>query len=251
MVEIKWTGGRTGNDLFQYIFARLIAHKNKLKLVTEWPHDDFIKATPHEPGDVIEENQELIQDLYWDQHDSDWFNNDYRKKRILVSGFFQHHKYYDQDKDLVKSFFDLEPVEKRASTDVVFHYRLTDYYKVGEGGSVIHPTWVAGILLNKLKFNPQKNNFFIVTDDPTDKIFNRLQRYNPMIIHQSPKEDFNFIRSFDTILCGNSSFSWWATYLSEAKKIFTFSKWINEPRNKILRLAQMRGALPVMGNYFK
>jgi len=248
-VTIKWTGGRTGNDLFQYAFARIIAHKNNLKLETPWPHDDFVQANPPNGGDVIEEPYVLIQDLYHDQHDRDWHRQDFKKKRVEVSGFFQHAKYYDENPDFVKSIFSLPPLEKRPPEEVVIHYRLGDYYQVGAGGSVIHPTWYTGILMQKIRFNPRKQKLYIVTDDPKDKILHSFQRFQPEIVSDTPEHDFNFIRQFDTILCGNSSFSWWASFLSEATRIFTFSRWIKEPHGKVLRLAFMHRATPVLGNW--
>ena len=248
-VTIKWTGGRTGNDLFQYTFARIMAHKNNLRLHTEWPHTDFIEFTPAAPGMVNDKPHTLIQDLYHDEHNRDWHKENYKKENLLISGFFQHPKYYDESPALTRSMFILPPVEKRPPGDVVMHYRLGDYYEVGKGGSVIHPTWYTGILMQRLKFNFRKQKLFIVTDDPEDKILKTFQRFQPTIVSDSPKHDFNFLREFDTILCGNSSFSWWASYLSDASRIFTFSRWIREPHGKILRLAFMHRATPVLGSW--
>lgn len=251
MVTIKWTGGRTGNDLFSYNFARLLALQNNLHLATEWPHPDFIEMHPFVGGEKNDKPVVIIRDLYKDDHNKPWFNTSLTNKHLIIHGFFQFPGYFDKNKKLVKSFLKLPPVEKRPPEHIVMHWRLTDYYQVGKGGSVIHPTWYAGILKHKLRWNPKKHKLFIVTDDPKDKILNKLSLFRPTIVSESPKHDFNFIRSFDTILCGNSSFSWWASYLSEAKRIFTFSRWINEPHGHIIRLAFFHGALPVQGNWYR
>ena len=249
MVSIKWTGGRTGNDLFQYNFARLLALKNNLHLETEWPHQDFLKMHPFVGGEKYDKPVVYVKDLYHDQHDLDWFGTSLARKRIYVKGFFQSPKYYDRNKKLVKSFFNLPPIQKRPPEHIVMHYRLKDYYEVGKGGSVINPSWYAGVLMQKLRFNIKKHRLWIVTDDPNDKLLNRLSRFKPEIVSIDPKHDFHFIRQFDNIICGNSSFSWWAAYLSEASKIYTFSKWIREPHNHIIRLAFFHGAQPVQGNW--
>jgi len=249
-VTIKWNG-RTGNQLFSYCFARVLAAKNNLRLVTEWPHQDFIETTPHEAGEEHDEPVVTIKDLYWNDHDRDWLNQDFKRKRVYVDGFFQNPKYYDPNKQLVKSFFNLPEINKRPSNEIVLHWRLSDYYQVGPGkqGSVIRADWYAHVLMHKIRFNPKINKLFIVTDDPSDRILHKLQRFHPTIVSENPKHDFNFIREFDTIICGNSTFSWMAAFLSDASKIFTFSKWINEPHRYIIRLALMRGATPVQGNW--
>jgi len=252
MVTIKYNG-RTGNKLFSYCFARILAIKNNLKLETEWPDQDFLKTTPHEPGEIYDKPVVKIRDLYWDDHQKDHLANNYRKHRVYCDGFFQNCRYYNNNKELVKTFFELPPIKKRSSNEIVAHWRIGDYHEVrpkgSPTGSVIRQDWYTTILMHKLKFNIKKNKLYIVTDSPNDKLMHKLHRFRPEIIHQSPKDDFNFIRQFDNIICGNSSFSWFAAYLSDAKKIFTFSRWINEPHKNIVRLAGMRGATQVQGNW--
>ena len=264
MVSIKWTGGRTGNDLFQYIFSRLLAIKNNLHLETEWPHQDFVEMHPFVGGEKHDKPVVEVRDMYHDPHEKEWFSTSLAKKHLITHGFFQHPKYYDKNKRLVKSFFNLKPIQKRPPEHIVIHWRLGDYYKVGNtrcencikqscygcrGGSVINPSWYAGVLMQKLRFNLKKHKLYIVTDDPGDPILTKLQRFKPEIISKSPKHDFHFIRDFDTIICGNSSFSFWASYLSDAKRIYTFSRWVNEPHNYIIRLAYFHNAMPVNGQW--
>jgi len=238
-----------GNKIFEYVFSSLLALKNNLHLETEWPHQEFIKIHPFVGGERYDNPVVEVSDMYHNQHDRDWFNESLLKKHLVVHGFFQHPKYYDKYKDILKSFFNLPPIQKRPFGDIVMHYRLGDYYEVGKGGSVIHPTWYTHILMHKIKWNRNKHRLFIVTDSPDDKILKNFHRFHPQIISGEPKNDFEFIRQFDTILCGNSSFSWWASYLSEATRIYTFSRWINEPHNHIIRLAFFKGAAPVNGKW--
>ncbi|HUX57980.1 MAG TPA: hypothetical protein VMV77_13460, partial [Bacteroidales bacterium] len=196
---------------------------------------------------------------YHKQHNREWFQEDYEKKHLIIHGFFQNAKYYNNKKEIIKKFFILPPIDKRPPTDVVIHYRLKDYYDVGprdqrgkvRTGSVIDPSWHSRILSSILHHNKHKQQLYIVTDDPTDPILTMLSVYNPIIVSNSPAEDFRFIMNFDTILCGNSSFSWFAAFFSEATKIFTFSRWINDQHNKIVRLAEMRGASMQQGSWYK
>lgn len=242
--------GRTGNNIFQYVFARLIAEKNGLAMDTAWIHPDFIRVTTPAPGDRFVEPVVGINDLYWNQHDIDWFSRDFRGKRVMCSGFFQSPMYYDKHTDLVKSFFDLDKVEKRPKNEIVMHVRLDDYADPGLQSVIAH-TWYAKILTS-MQFNTKKNKLYIVTDpkskdDPYLKKF--IITYQPTIISNSAAEDFHFMREFDTIICSNSSFAWWAAWLSEASRIFTFSKWIREPHGQRIKLPLTKRATPVYGDW--
>lgn len=259
MVEIRWTGGRMGNCIFEYVFARLLALQNNLKLVTEWPHQDFLESTTHAQGEIHHEPIVDVIDSYHSQHGRKWFGENFKNKHVVTHGFFQNASYYNNKRETIKGFFALPPIKKMHPNDIVIHYRLTDYYDVGPRdrfgnvpvGSVIDPSWHSKILSSVIHHNKNKGQLYIVTDNPKDKILQRLQIYNPIIVSKTPVEDFLFIRNFNNILCGNSSFSWFASFFSEAKKIYTFSLWLNDKNKKIIRLAGMRGASAQIGSWYR
>lgn len=246
MLTCEWHG-RTGNNIFQYVFARLLAYKNGLHMGTEWPHQDFIRTTVPYPGNTCHEPVVKINDLYHAEHGIDWYSKDFKKKRVYCSGFFQHPKYYDGFTGIIRSFFDIPPFKKRPSNEIVMHVRIGDYADRGLR-SVMEPAWY-GKILKQLRYNPKTHKLFIVTENRNEKYVKKFLHYRPEIVSQSPAEDFHFIRQFDNILCSNSSFAWWAAWLSEATKIFTFSRWIREPHGAIIRLAFMKRALPIMGGW--
>ena len=47
-----------------------------------------------------------------------------------------------------------------------------------------------------------------------------LEQYNPIFYDGTPLEHFSFIRRFNRIILSNSTFAWWAAYLSDATEIF-------------------------------
>lgn len=241
--------GRTGNNMFQYVFARLIAEHNGLEMGTPWPHQNFIKTTPHKRGRTIKTNPVELKDLYYDQHGVDFFSMNLKKSCVKCDGFFQDPKYYDWAEATVRGFFNLEPVQKRPPTDIVMHVRLGDYQDKGLR-SVIQPQWYCKIL-QSMHFNPNKQKLYIVLEEKSHQYLINFLRYRPLVISgtASPEKDFNFIRSFDTILCSNSSFCWWAAFLSDANRIYTFSRWMREPHGAVIRLAYMRRATPILGNW--
>jgi hypothetical protein len=246
MVTTLWHG-RTGNNIFQYVFARLIAEHNGLAMATSWPHQSFLATTPHKPGRMIESPLVELRDLYHDDHGQDFFSKKLVNSRVLCNGFFQHPKYYYFRDGDVKGFFKLPVIKKRPNNEVVIHLRLGDYADKGLR-SVIEPQWY-GRILKGMHYTPAKHKLFIVVEDKKDGYLKNFLSYRPTIISQSPAEDFHFIRQFNTIICSNSSFCWWAAFLSDAEKIYTFSRWIREPHGAVIRLAYMRRARPLNGRW--
>jgi hypothetical protein len=52
-----------------------------------------------------------------------------------------------------------------------------------------------------------------------------FDKYNPTIVSHDEYSDFEFIRSFDKIISSNSTFSWWAAFLSDASEIYLPPYW--------------------------
>lgn len=251
MVTVRYAG-RTGNQLFGYAFARMIATKNNITMCTDWPHQGFVKTSPHPQMERHDEPVVHINDMYRDSHDKDWHHQDFRGKRIYIHGFFQHPKYYDQNEAMVKSFFQLRPIGKRPPNEIVCHLRLGDYF-APTLRSVIHPRWHQTVLY-QMGYRPNGGNMklYFVLEDPNDPFFREhYHRFNPagVVSHANAADDFHFIRSFDNIICSNSSFAWWAAWLSEARRIITFSPWMREPHGQRIRLALTRRAKPVTGTW--
>jgi len=251
MITVDY-GGRTGNNMFQYAFARIIAERNELALKTEWPYSRFIEATPCTSGEEYQGIPIFIRDLAVKDHNQLWHLENYKGKRVHIKGFFQNPMYYDSNKDLVKSIWKTKPIQKRASTDIVIHLRVGDYMDKGLR-SVINPNWHQLCLLKHLKMDPRRDNckIYIVIENSNDPILKYYNWMKPRIVsHPNPKDDFEFIRSFDNIICSNSSFCWWAAYLSEATKILTFEPWLQFPKNEHIKLAYMDRAIPVKGGFY-
>lgn len=71
-------------------------------------------------------------------------------------------------------------------------------------------------LLNTLKFD----RLFISGDEFDEEVVQTFSKYNPIYYHISPIEDLKFIKSFNRIIMSNSTFTWWAAVLSDAKEIY-------------------------------
>jgi len=247
-VEVNY-GGRTGNKMFQYAFGRIMATLNGLQLLTEWAEPEFIRATPIPIGRINTSSEVTLYDSNVPEHGIPHHLEDYRNNKIIIHGYYQDISYYEYDERITRSIWDLDPVDKRPPNEIVLHLRVGDYLDSGLR-SVISPNWHDRIL-SMINYNPKRMKLYIVVADTSERILGNYTKHRPEIVSQSAKEDFDFIRSFDTIISSNSSFSWWAAFLSNASKIYTFAPWLRFPEHENLNLAHMRRAIPLKGGYYK
>jgi hypothetical protein len=133
--------------------------------------------------------------------------------------------------DIIKNnILDLPSVSKNTK-DVVIHLRLDGFNHEGHNSHIIHPKWYISILDN-LQFD----TLYIVMDSKSGKVWHKqsehkknylsnFSNYNHQIVSNSAIDDFEFIRSFDKIICSNSTFCWWACFLSQASEIYIPPYW--------------------------
>ncbi len=209
-----------GNRLFNYCFAKIIAEKFNCDLVAE-PILGFNIDCPKKPFNSSFSVQ-YIQDQdakpYLNIPFKNILNNQY-PMNFQIHGYFQRYEYLQPYKDLIKnSWLKLnEPIELHDNKDdVVVHVRLRDgmfelpfeYYKKS---------------LSLIKYN----KLFICTDNPDHEFIKNFDPYNPIIIRHkdifdpnATLGDFRFIMSFNKIICSQSTFCWWAAFLSNATEIY-------------------------------
>jgi hypothetical protein len=225
-VEIRYKG-RCGNQIFQYVSARIFSEKNKLNLLTNLDCE-ILKTTDHKVFDEESEKNFTIVNNSFFVDDNMIPHN--KKTRYVFDDFFQNCVYINNNKELVHTFFDLQPVKKNED-DIVLSIRLDDKVhsndlenpETWDNAEIIHPDYYKKILESETF-----NKVYIVVDnikfDWEKKYMSNFNSYNPIIISGTPKEDFDFIRSFNKIVTSVSTYSYWAAYLSNAEKIYTFQK---------------------------
>jgi hypothetical protein len=219
-VEVVYNGG-FGNHMFQYICARLFAERNGLALKTEFSLPDMVRFSLHKDGAVFSDPTVVVTDR------KEIFSKAWDPARYVFNGYFQKADWYYGQREKIEAFTSLRAVPRQDPRDAVAHIRVLDYK---ESGIVIHPSWYLGILSN-LTFR----NLFLVIGERDMSYIDQFARYNPVVVSGSMKDDWDFIRSFDTILCSNSTYCWWATFFSSAKRVFTFKRWIRNPAADLTR----------------
>jgi hypothetical protein len=169
-----------------------------------------------------QKNGKIISHPFKELTDSvDVLGRKWPEGRYLINGFFQHSEWYHPRRTAIEAFASPDSIGEVNKKDIVVHIRLGDYPRQ----TMIHPRWYIEIL-EKEKFEC----LYIVTEARDDSYLRYFSKYSPKVVFSSVKDDWNFIRRFDRIICSNSTFCWWAAFFSLATKIFTFKRWVGSPQ---------------------
>lgn len=224
-VQINYKG-RCGNNIFQYVTARIFSEKNQLNLEQNL-NCDVLKNSPNKTFEKIAKNNTIRLNNKSFVNDELTYQGDYN---YIFDDFFQNCIYINNNEDMVKTFFDLPKIEKNLK-DIVLHIRLDDKVHSNDisnpeswdKAEIMHPDYYTSIL--------DKENYdkvYIVVDNIKykweEKYMSYFNKYNPIIVSKTPYEDFHFMRSFNKIITSTSTYSYWSAFLSDAEKIYTFKK---------------------------
>lgn len=234
--------GQHGNQLFVCIFASIFARTHGLNIHT--PTNGLVTFKETIGGDPPDCDTRTIVRKLSDITDSSGHYH-------LARGYYQHADNFNPYVDMIKNDILNLPGIQKNTKDVVLHIRLDGFNHNGHNSHIINPVWYTNIL-DTLEFE----KLYIVMDTKSGRIWKKqagdkkkyldaFVGYNHEIISGTAEEDFNFIRSFDTIICSNSTFSFWATFLSDATRRFMPPIW--ESRNA--KLSHIENAIVVKDNY--
>ncbi len=210
MVIVRYNGF-LGNNLFQYALGRIIAEELRLRLVAD-PINGFPNTKKTIMGDELHTKAVTLT------------GNDIDLSRIIknpgmytLNGYFQKFKYYQPYKSKIKHWFKLEDVlftklPRMQDGDVVLVVRLGDYLW---HDSILPQSYYLQILK---QLNPLR--VFVCTDSPQSNYFSAFEKYQPVILLSSALEQFAFITTAKTVVMSQSTFSWWAAFLSDSNQVF-------------------------------
>lgn len=253
-----------GNNIFQYAFGRLLAEKKGLKiyhpalkpfniekqegsptegiktfLVTDKNYKHMFEEGPTDCNYVVNgyfEDYKIFKP-YLEKIRS-WFpkvektnHNDLIIHMRLQNRLIQenHHKNHISAEGFIKGIeqFDFDHLHIVTDAEKWSYYNEDDIEKIR-----YHV---------KNGPNPPSNSSWVSVErskDYMNSLVESFQKYNPVIHCNGAKmikgsgglrsnfiDDFNLIRSFDKIMLYNSTFSWWAAFLSEASQVGAFGPW--------------------------
>jgi hypothetical protein len=263
-IKVKFSNG-FGNNLFQYCFGRLLAEHHNLNYSHPCIPEMAIKEEKYSFNKNLKtikfKAKSNLEAKKYDKDHQRWFDSKYKKCNFDFNNFmfyFEDYTLYRSHLEKIKTWFPV--VEKTNTKDLVLHFRLKNrlvwetHYK-----NFVKPQVYKEVISSNFKFN----NLYIVTDakkwghvdkkdirkiqdeveikyrkNPTNfipvkdsvnfmnNLVDSLKEFSP-ILHSGKNfiDDFNFMRSFDKILFKNSTFSWWASALSDASQVGVFGPW--------------------------
>ena len=151
------------------------------------------------------------------------------KKILFFDGYFIHNWKYEQINKLF-SQLQLRPIYmnrehiKICNENVIIHVRGGDFLKI-ENLNICDEHYYKKSIEYALKKG--FNNFKVISEDRQygKLIIKEMKKYFidlkiSILKSNSIKNDFNIIRSSNLAILSNSTFSWWASFLSNSKKEF-------------------------------
>ncbi len=212
MITVEYKGG-LGNILFQYAFGRLLAEELgcalRADVIPGFPGTNDV-VTGHDYSD----KQEIVVEGH--QTDMQALLSITEPSHIIVRGGVQRSEYFVPYRDRVRLWMQPEcsaDCMQPKEADLVMHIRRGDYLR--EVGYPLPDSYYINVMEQA-----KCDRIMIVTDDPADPFFKNFERFSPVLVSQSQMEDFCLIRNANHICLSQSTFSWWAAYLSDAKRIY-------------------------------
>ena len=222
MVKILYEFGAAnrnfGNKLFTYAIGRIFAMELGQKLVL--PDQCFIQR-----GGIFQEfpykgveGEEVSGEYYVSDHNlllHGIENSIYNAigSGVFLDGYFLRYEYIKKYKSFVKEMYKDLVLENDGKNDVVIMLRDSNC----DGSFKIEDSYYLNIL-ETLSFD----NLYICFDHrhKHQTLFQSLSKYEPILVDEQILDVFKFITSKNTIIACQGTFSFWAAFLSNAKKIY-------------------------------
>lgn len=210
MIEVEYRD-RLGNNLFQYCFGRILADRFgyalKAPSIPGFPdtYEQHPGSSYDEPEVVITDENLKLAELVADR----------APRKIIVRGYFQKAAFYREHAAIIRErWLRQEPrgLDKMPKpSEIWVHVRRGDYMLWGSA----LPFSYYESAIQQLGGGPVR----IVTDDPADPFFRRFKKFKPKFVLGNQMDDFHRLSRARKLVLSQSSFSWWAAFLSEADAI--------------------------------
>ena len=151
------------------------------------------------------------------------------KNIAFLDGYFNQNWTFDSLKDAFQSLplrqvkLNKEDIQT-CSNDVVIHIRGGDFLKIAHLNICQVKYYIDAI---NYAIGKGYKSFKVISEDQkyATKVIKEIKSYFidlkiSMIYSNSIKNDFNMIRSSELAILSNSTFSWWASFLSNSKREF-------------------------------
>ncbi len=142
---------------------------------------------------------------------------------VQLNGYFQSEQYFEDCKEVIKQLFYpvsfTHPLLNISYRKVAVHIRRADYLKLAH----VHHLLPLSYYQHAIHYLNQPNTLFLFFSD--DKEFIR-KTFKGICVDDSDENEFKLMAHCDDFIIANSTFSWWAAYLSK-----TVDKTVICPKN--------------------
>lgn len=238
--------GRFGNELFQYSLAKILSYINNTKFYLN-PNVSFLKFFDTNSL-TFQENKSYIQTKPYIEKDPFGFDAEIMlMDNIDLLGFFQNLSYLDTNLQIIYEelvpnaqllnsayeYIKSKSVEPEHS--ICIHVRRTDYKILQKIYGFLTPQYYLEVLNN---YASNFKHIFIISDDINlvQKEFTKYLNFTNLtyVDRLDMHHDFYIMYLSRINIIANSTYSWWAAFLSNRyndKEIFAPSPWINNNYN--------------------
>lgn len=235
--------GRFGNQLFQYSLSKILAHIHDTTFHLN-PDNHFLKFFDQKC--LTYKKLEKPCKAQYIEKNSFYFDNQiFNHREIDLIGFFQNINYYIKHLEIIKQEFKPNPIiinktyrylkqyTNKIENSICLHFRRKDYKILQNLYGFLDVSYYMNIIA-KLDYD----KIFIVSDD-ISLIKSEFMQHKITNTNIHFVDDLDVYHEFFIIyLCrisimANSSFSWWASLLSDNKdkKIYYPEPWIIKNHN--------------------
>lgn len=233
--------GRLGNNLFQYAFGRIIAERHGLELkcymspftsdgmrLVQRFHldigpmaflngltDRFTNAPLSIPGRSIEGPLQILDDTCTPLRFRTLL--EMSPSRFQCVGLFQNMEFYVNHRNDIRRWFAFVPEQTPFSVgpkDVLINIRA------GFDFDMLGWTIPSSFYENVLSAMTGLGSVYVCGTGIDEHVKKSLAKFCPVYYSGTPMQHFSFMRRFNRIVLSNSTFAWWASYLSEASEIY-------------------------------
>jgi hypothetical protein len=249
-------GGGLGNRLFMYVFARLLAEKNGIELGTRWSNDPARVFDGHhqqagQPQTVTFNDPSPGQRIDGPLIVLDENTRTTTPETVLapgpyyLQGYWQIAEWYLPHRKKIMSWItNMDNERGYARGSVAMHLRLGDYARCGPKGQILDSKYYFDCLSQEGALSERVRLF---TDSLEEEHLKPFRDAGIPITCTNEKDDFWAMTHFETIICGNSTFSWWAAFLSNAARIYLPSCWMRGLANPVDLLKIQNGIVVPAG----
>ena len=187
------------------------------------------------------------------------YENVFSKKNLYIMGYFQNEKYFHDIKEIIKKDFKVNfqlpeiIIKKKNEINNSLEYSCLIHLRRQHGSNQFQDTVNTAEKFNNqdkdylyyrnaisyIKEKEKNTKFYLFTDvenDFTKKIANICKNFEYINFGKKFKNDlfeWELMKSFSKFIIPNSTFSWWAAYLSDQKNPLVILPKDNYFKNKV------------------